>query len=234
MKVLIADDEKPVLSFLLRGLNAEGYDCTGVNTLDEVTATVRTLKPELIILDRLFGERDSLNTLTSIRRAAPGAMILLLTALDDVNERVAGLRQGADDYLCKPFDFEELLARVEALSRRVSKQDSSSDTELVLGPLRIDRSSHLVYTNNKELQLTRIEFDLLLYLAENHNKVLSRERILNRVWGSQSDPMTNIIDVYISRLRQKIDPPQQSSYIQTLRGHGYRLRITESAIVDQG
>lgn len=161
-------------------------------------------------------------------------MILLLTALDDVSERVAGLRQGADDYLCKPFDFEELLARVEALSRRTAKPEQSDDTQLLLEPLRIDRSSHLVYCHEEELQLTRIEYDLLLYLAENHNKVLSRERILNRVWGSQSDPMTNIIDVYISRLRQKIDPPQQSSYIQTLRGHGYRLRITQSATVDPG
>ncbi|ALO47474.1 response regulator transcription factor [Pseudohongiella spirulinae] len=233
MKILIADDEKSLLNFLLRGLNAEGYECSGVSTLDEIPVIVKTLNPELVILDRLFGEQDSLNSLTSIRRAAPDAMILLLTALDDVNERVAGLRQGADDYLCKPFDFEELLARIEALGRRVSKHDLPTETELVLGPLRIDRAGHIVYIDNEELQLTRIEFDLLLYLAENHNKVLSRERILNRVWGSQSDPMTNIIDVYISRLRQKIDPPQLSSYIQTLRGHGYRLRISELATADQ-
>ena len=234
MKVLIADDEKSLLNFLLRGLNAEGYECTGVSSLADVSSTIKAIKPQLIILDRLFGEQDSLNALASIRKDAPDAMILLLTALDDVSERVAGLRQGADDYLCKPFDFEELLARVEALSRRTAKPEQSDDTQLLLGPLRIDRGSHLVYCHEEELQLTRIEYDLLLYLAENHNKVLSRERILNRVWGSQSDPMTNIIDVYISRLRQKIDPPQQSSYIQTLRGHGYRLRITQSATVDPG
>lgn len=227
MKILIADDERSLLNFLLRGLSAEGYECTGVSQLAEIPDAIRTLKPELIILDRLFGEQDSIHALRTIRQSAPDAMILLLTALDDVGERVAGLRQGADDYLCKPFDFEELLARVEALIRRSARQETKDESELILGPLRIDSAAHIIYCQNIELQLTRIEFDLLLYLAQNHNKVLSRERILNRVWGSQADPMTNIVDVYISRLRQKIDAPQQSSYIQTLRGHGYRLRLTE-------
>jgi two-component system response regulator PrrA len=234
MNILVVDDEKPLLNFLLRGLSAEGYDCTGVSALDEIAAAITRSQPTVIILDRLLGDKDSLSVLSDIRQQAPQAMILMLTALDDVQERIAGLRQGADDYLCKPFDFEELLARIEALSRRSSRQVPDNANELRLGQICIDRNCHVVCVNGHELQLTKIEFDLILYLAENHNKVLSRERILNRVWGTQSDPMTNIVDVYISRLRQKIDAPQQPSVIQTLRGHGYRFRVTELATTDLG
>ncbi len=182
-------------------------------------------KPSLIILDRLFADDDSIKEIQNIRQKVPHAMLLLLTALDDVSERVAGLKHGADDYLCKPFDFDELLARIEALARRSGMRSENERSELSIGTLRIDRENRLAFSRNVELNLTKIEFDLLLYFAENEGKVLSRERILNRVWSTQSDPLTNIVDVYISRLRQKIDAPQSKSFIQTLRGNGYRMRI---------
>tara|TARA_R110001592_G_scaffold157970_1_gene388873 strand:+ start:1912 stop:2595 length:684 start_codon:yes stop_codon:yes gene_type:complete len=225
MKILIADDEQALLNFLERGLRAEGYECIATNQLHEVSVLAQKNKPSLIILDRLFADDDSIKEIQNIRQKVPHAMLLLLTALDDVSERVAGLKHGADDYLCKPFDFEELLARIEALARRSGMRSENERSALSIGTLRLDRENRLAFSRNVELNLTKIEFDLLLYFAENEGKVLSRERILNRVWGTQSDPLTNIVDVYISRLRQKIDAPQSKSFIQTLRGNGYRMRI---------
>jgi DNA-binding response OmpR family regulator len=224
VKILIADDERTLLNFLDRGLRAEGYECVCASHLHEVSVLVQKHQPAIIVLDRLFGDEDSISIVADLRRKAPHVMILLLTALDDVSERVAGLKQGADDYLCKPFDFEELLARIESLARRSGEHTVQEQPSLVIEQLRIDRDNRLAFVNGEELLLTRIEFDLLLYFAENQGKVLSRERILNRVWASQSDPLTNIVDVYISRLRQKIDTPQSESLIQTLRGNGYRMR----------
>jgi two-component system, OmpR family, response regulator len=224
MRILIADDEKALLNFLERGLRAEGYDCVCANQLHDVTVLVQKHQPDVVILDRLFGDEDSLGILADLRRKAPQVMILLLTALDEVSDRVAGLKQGADDYLCKPFDFEELLARITSLARRKGGNAPPEQSALVIEQLRIDRENRLAFVHDEELLLTKIEFDLLLYFAENQGKVLSRERILNRVWGSQSDPLTNIVDVYISRLRQKIDAPHGESLIQTLRGNGYRMR----------
>lgn len=224
MKVLIADDEKALSGFLERGLRAEGYETIATCHLHEVSTLVQKHQPAILVLDRMFGDEDSLNALPDIRRKAPHLMILLLTALDEVSDRVAGLKKGADDYLCKPFDFEELLARIESLARRAGDKKQNEHPELVISHLQIDRENRLVFHHNDELVLTKIEFDLLLFLAENRGKVLSRERILNRVWGSQSDPLTNIVDVYVSRLRQKIDVPQEESMIQTLRGNGYRMR----------
>lgn len=226
MKILIADDERALLNFLDRGLRAEGCECVCANHLHEVTVLVQKHQPDIVILDRLFGDEDSISMLPDLRRKAPQVMILLLTALDDVSERVAGLNQGADDYLCKPFDFEELLARITSLSRRKVGSVPTEKQALVIEQLYIDRENRLVSVNGEELLLTKIEFDLLVYFAENQGKVLSRERILNRVWGSQTDPLTNIVDVYISRLRQKIDTPQSESLIQTLRGNGYRMRTS--------
>lgn len=227
MKILIADDEKALLNFLERGLRAEGHECVCTTQLHEVSVLARQHAPDVIILDRLFDDDDSLRELDDIRRTAPQSMILLLSALDEVNDRVAGLKQGADDYLCKPFDFEELLARIESLARRAGEKVQREHSPLAIGQLRLDRESRLAFRGDEELVLTRIEFDLLMYFAENHGKVLSRERILNRVWDSQSDPLTNIVDVYVSRLRQKIDAPQGESLIQTLRGNGYRMRLSE-------
>ncbi len=122
MKILIADDEKALLNFLERGLRAEGHECFCTSRLHEVSVLARQHAPDVIILDRLFEDEDSLALLEDLRRKVPAAMILLLSALDEVSERVAGLKQGADDYLCKPFDFEELLARIEALARRTKEK----------------------------------------------------------------------------------------------------------------
>lgn len=221
MKLLIADDEKPLTDFLARGLSAEGYQCSTEHQLFNLTARVKQDKPDIVILDRMFGQQDSITVLNNLKALPDSPMVLLLTAVDDVRERVQGLKAGADDYLCKPFDFDELLARIMALGRRVSVSTSPANA-LTLGGLSFDLESRIVYACGEELSLTRIEYQLLQYLVESANKVLSRERIISRVWQSQSDPMTNVVDVYISRLRQKV-PKDTLIDIETLRGNGYRL-----------
>lgn len=222
MKILIGDDEKPLVHFLEKGFRAEGYTCYSVNELHDVVPTIKKYSPQVVVLDRMFGSQDSVVIIDAIKSLPDSPMVMLLTALDDVNERVKGLQKGADDYLCKPFDFDELLARVTALCRRNNQNTKVESNVLTLGDLEIQLDERIALLENVELGLTKIEFELLLYLTENQKKVLSRERILSRVWQTHSDPNTNIVDVYISRLRKKFDDDQKIT-IETLRGNGYRL-----------
>ncbi len=224
MKVLIADDEIPLLSFLKRGLESEGYEVIAESDVHNLIATISRESPDVAVLDRMFGDTDSLMLIQSLKRLPSSPMVLLLTAMDDVSDRVDGLRQGADDYLCKPFDFDELLARIQALSRRSAALESASDDLLSCGPLQLYRDQRVAKSASGELSLTRLEYDLLEYLVENAGRVLSRERILQRVWQSEKDPLTNIVDVYISRVRQKLSFTDDVN-IETLRGNGYRLTI---------
>ncbi|MDP5033075.1 MAG: response regulator transcription factor [Paraglaciecola sp.] len=226
MNILLADDEKPLLHFLAKGLRAEGYECAEVNELHEVLPWIRKHAPKVVVLDRLFGSQDSVTILGAIKALPNAPMVLMLTALDEVSERVAGLQKGADDYLCKPFDFDELLARIKALSRRSDPAVPTQQTSLHFGSLTLALDQRIALLNDVELSVTKIEFELLLYLIENKQKVLSRERILSRVWQTQSDPNTNIVDVYISRLRRKLEGDPKIT-IQTLRGNGYRLGFRE-------
>lgn len=222
MKILLADDEKPLLNFLERGLRSEGYECSTLSELHEVLPHIKKNTPKVVVLDRLFGSQDSLTIVEAIKALPSPPMILMLTALDEVNERVKGLQHGADDYLCKPFDFDELLARVAALRRRSESATTSPKSTLNVGSLELALDERIALLNGSEISLTKIEYELLLYLAENQKKVLSRERILSRVWQTYSDPQTNIVDVYISRLRRKLSGDPMIT-IQTLRGNGYRL-----------
>lgn len=226
MKILLADDEKPLLHFLERGLRAEGYECATLNELHEVLPYIKKNAPKVVVLDRLFGSQDSLTIVEAVKALPCPPMILMLTALDEVNERVKGLQQGADDYLCKPFDFDELLARVAALRRRAETSATTKRNMLSIGSLQIALDERIALLDGSEISLTKIEYELLLYLTENQKKVLSRERILSRVWQTHSDPQTNIVDVYISRLRRKLNDDPKIT-IQTLRGNGYRLELDE-------
>lgn len=224
MNILLADDEVPLLNFLSRGLKAEGYTCTSLHELHEVLPSIKKNAPQIVILDRLFGAADSLSILESIKTLPNPPMVLMLTALDEVPERVKGLEMGADDYLCKPFDFDELLARVLALKRRMNAPQQTVAPTIRVGNLELALQERIALINGEELALTKIEFELLLYFTENQNKVLSRERILSRVWQTYSDPNTNIIDVYVSRLRKKLEK-DPLLVIQTLRGNGYRIGL---------
>ena len=228
MNILIADDELPLLRFLEKGLRSEGYECTSVNHLHEVLPHVKQHAPQIVVLDRLFGAEDSISIVPTLKSLPSPPMILMLSALDEINERVKGLQEGADDYLCKPFDFDELLARIVALKRRASSVSPANQNKLEIGALSIALDERIARLKGLELSLTKIEYELLLYLSENKDKVLSRERILSRVWQTYSDPNTNIIDVYISRLRKKLDDDPKI-IIQTLRGNGYRLSLQQDA-----
>ena len=227
MKILIADDELSLVNFLYRGLTAEGFECIKETALHNLVDLAKREQPDLLVLDRMFGEDDSVEILPALKQLSHGPMVLLLSALDDIVEKVTGLDKGADDYLCKPFDFDELLARVNALGRRHRSQPAKAPRQLSFANLQLDLESKLASISQdgkaEELTLTNIEFNLLSYFIESQNKVLTRERILSRVWQSNTDPLTNIVDVYISRLRQKL-PPAAGIEITTIRGNGYRLK----------
>ncbi|MBD3584947.1 response regulator transcription factor [Salinimonas sp. HHU 13199] len=223
MKILIADDEQQLSGFLKRGLESEHFECKVENQIDNLVTSARRFQPDIILLDRMFGDMDSITVLEYLKKLPEEPLILLLTAVDDVKDRVEGLKAGADDYLCKPFDFDELLARLQALSRRRAPLNSSQAHGHKVGNLILDTDSRVVSVNENELTLTKLEYDLLLYLAENIGKVLSRERILSRVWKAHSDPLTNVVDVYISRLRKQL-PAESRVVLETLRGNGYRLK----------
>lgn len=228
MKIVIADDEQSLLNFLHRGLVAEGFECIKTNQYDDIIPLIKAESPRVAVLDRMFADRDSVGLLPKLKALPTPPMILLLTAVDDITERVAGLDQGADDYLCKPFDFDELIARINALGRRNMPSTTGTPKQLKLANVWLDLDGKLAYIDTadaggQELQLTKIEYGLLHYFMESPNKVLSRERILSRVWQSHSDPMTNVVDVYISRLRQKLSN-NSGLEIQTMRGNGYRMR----------
>lgn len=225
MKLLIVEDDARVAGLIQRGLTAEGYVCevardaqAGIAASDDV---------DLVILDRMLPGGDGLEVCRQLRARGNRVPILMLTALTEVDERVDGLRAGADDYLGKPFDFEELLARVEALVRRAAPQVESQVIEC--GELVIDVDQHTVRHAGQDVPLTALEFDLLKLLARHPDRFWSRERILSRVWPATSEPETNVVDVYISRLRRKLGDAGAPSMIETRRGVGYRLRVDGAA-----
>lgn len=223
MRLLIIEDEQRVADFLVRGLHAEGHSCEVAADGDIGLQFALNGDFDVVILDRLLPGRDGMAVLQALKAQRPESRVLLLTALDAVEERVAGLRGGADDYLGKPFDFEELLARVEALGRRGSGDRGTAF--LSAGGVVLDTAARSVTVNGIPVELTRLEFDLLRLFLKELGRALSRERILSRVWSSSEDPMTNVVDVYVRRLRSKIDQGQEDrSLIETLRGIGYRFR----------
>lgn len=219
MKLLIVEDDARVAGMIWRGLSAEGYVCTIADNAQAGFAAADDM--DLIILDRMLPGGDGLELCRRLRALGNRVPILMLTALAEVDERVDGLRAGADDYLGKPFDFEELLARVEALVRRAAPQVESQ--LIVCGALTIDLDRHHVKLDGDDVSLTALEFDLLKLLARHPDRFWSRERILSRVWPADSEPETNVVDVYISRLRRKLERKGQASMIETRRGVGYRL-----------
>ncbi|MET0355133.1 MAG: response regulator transcription factor [Cellvibrio sp.] len=221
MQILIVEDEKKVADFLVRGLRAEGYFIDWVADGSEALGVLIEQKPDLVILDRMLPKMDGLQICRLIRSQQLPVRVLMLSALAEVSDRVDGLRAGADDYLVKPFAFEELLARIEALSKR--NPFVSPERRLVVGNLELDLETMQVKKAGKLLSLTAKELAILELLMSSPQKVFSRERILATVWGINEDPLTNVVDVYIRRLRKKLDSPFSQNYIKTLRGIGYCL-----------
>ena len=220
-QILIVEDDPKVADFLARGLKAEGYFTTVVSDGSQVLPMLASLKPDLVILDRMLPHIDGLALCQLIRAQKIAVRILMLSALADTKERVQGLKSGADDYLTKPFAFEELLARLENLLQR--DHSAKVSRTLTFGNLVLDLELMQARRDGQLLVLTATELRLLELMMASPNKIQSRERILTNVWGINQDPQTNVVDVYIKRLRQKVDANQQVKYIRTLRGIGYFL-----------
>lgn len=222
MKLLIVEDDARVADFLQRGLRAEGYTPTAVGSAEDALPLLRQGGFNLALFDVMLPGRSGMELCQQIRAECIPVPVLMLTAMGSVQERVAGLRCGADDYLTKPFAFDELIARVEALLRR-PQQLVQRDEALVVGVLEFDRTRMEVRRGGEPLALTAKELALLELLMSAPGRMFSRERILSNVWGVDTDPLTNVVDVYIRRLRTKLDVPGQPSWITTVRGMGYRL-----------
>ncbi|HKA53860.1 MAG TPA: heavy metal response regulator transcription factor [Candidatus Binatia bacterium] len=225
MHILVVEDEKKVASFIQRGLEAEHY--TVDVAYDGEAGLVRVFDGnyDLLILDVMLPKRDGLSVLQEVRRHKLNLPVLLLTARDTVADKVAGLDRGADDYLTKPFAFEELLARVRALLRRGTPMPAPV---LALADLRLDLVTRQVTRAGRRIDLTAKEFALLEFFLRQPGRVLSRTLIAQHVWGVDFDTFTNVIDVYVNYLRKKIDTDFEPKLLHTVRGAGYVLKLPEA------
>lgn len=223
MNVLLIEDETRVAEFIDRGLRAENHGVTSVQTGAAGIDRARSRDFDIIVLDLMLPDLHGFDVCQQLRYAGVLTPILMLTAMDHLDDRIKGLRLGADDYMTKPFDFEELLARLEALVRR-SRNFENDQGRLTVGDLVFERDTLQVTRGPRSVSLSAKELALLELLMNSPGKVFSRTRILNNVWGYTKDPLTNIVDVYVARLRKKVDLEGFQPLIETVRGHGYRLR----------
>ena len=223
-RILIVEDEEKLARMVELELTYEGYQVE--KALDGRTGLERALSGEhdLILLDILLPGLNGLEVLRRYRKEGGSAPVILLTARDTVVDKVAGLDSGADDYVTKPFAIEELLARIRAALRTAGGRQESQSHQLTAGPVTLDPDSRKVTVNGTPVELTRREFDLLRYLLENKEKVISRESLLDHVWGFDFVGETNAVDVYIRFLRSKIDEHFDIKLIHTVRGVGYVIR----------
>ncbi len=223
-RLLLIEDDQEIAAFIQKGMReaAHTLDIAGNGKDGLFLATTETY--DVLIIDRMLPELDGLTILKTLRGAGKDTPTLILSALGEVDDRVAGLRAGGDDYLVKPFAFSELLARVEVLMRRAQGAQGGSataQTQLSAGDLRLDLLSRKVYRAEKEIELQPREFRLLEYMMRHKNHVITRTMLLEHVWDYNFDPQTNVIDVHISRLRSKIEKDFVTPIIRTVRGAGY-------------
>jgi heavy metal response regulator len=221
MRVLLVEDEKKVASFIKKGLEEEQYQVEVAHDGDEGLAKALADDHDLIILDILLPKRDGMAILREVREQRIETPVLMLTAKDSVEDRVNGLNSGCDDYLPKPFAFAELLARSRALLRRKSHDRTVT---LRMSDLVLDPVSHQVARGGRQIELTSREYALLQYLMQHPNQVLTRTMIVEQVWGYDFDNFSNVVDVYVNYLRNKIDRDFDVKLIHTVRGIGYVLK----------
>ncbi|MFD0896182.1 response regulator transcription factor [Loigolactobacillus binensis] len=225
-KVLIIEDEKNLARFVELELKHEGYETTvHYNGRTGLDAALNN-DWDAILLDLMLPELNGLEVCRRVRQVK-NTPIIMMTARDSVIDRVSGLDHGADDYIVKPFAIEELLARLRALLRRIDiegEQNNAKQTTVSYRDLQIEKENRVVKRGSETIDLTKREYELLLTLMENVNVVLGRDVLLNKVWGYESEVETNVVDVYIRYLRNKIDRKGEESYIQTVRGTGYVMR----------
>lgn len=221
MRILVVEDEKKVATFIKKGLEEDYYSVDIALDGKEGTRLALSEEYDLIILDIMLPFKDGISILKDIRTEKISTAVLMLTAKDNVDDKVLGLDSGADDYLAKPFAFDELLARVRALLRR-----NSAEKKVILAAadLQLDTQTHKAFRNNIEIQLTPKEYSILEYLLRNKNRVVSRTILSEHVYDYHFDSDTNVIDVYINKLRNKIDKGFDYPILQTVRGVGYIIK----------
>ncbi|GLS27682.1 response regulator transcription factor [Marinibactrum halimedae] len=227
MNILLVEDEPRVADFVSRGLKGEGFSVTIVPDGETALEFLKQTTFDIVLLDVILPGICGKDVCRNMRAKKDYTPVMMLTALNEVHDRVAGLNIGADDYLSKPFDFEELIARIHALIRRSRyTQDSSDYTNIqTCGRIVFDRQSFIVTVDGTAVELSDKEREILSMFMINEGKVLARERILNSVWGANSDPLTNVIDVYVGRLRKKLKLSKQE--LKNIRGVGYRFSSPE-------
>jgi two-component system, OmpR family, response regulator len=221
MKVLIIEDDRETASYVAKGLKEAGFVVDQSHDGLDGLGMAKEEAYDALVVDRMLPGLDGLSIIEVLRKTGKATPVLILSALGTVDERVRGLRSGGDDYLTKPFAFSELLARLEALSRR--GQSPTTETKLRVGDLEIDLLARQVRRAGKIVELQPREYQLLEYLVRHAGQVVTRTMLLENVWDFHFDPKTNVIDVHVSRLRQKIDQGFDTPLIHTVRGAGYRL-----------
>ncbi|ANZ95956.1 MULTISPECIES: response regulator transcription factor [Brochothrix] len=223
--ILLVEDEKNLARFVELELKHENYNVTIAHDGREGLELALEGEWDAILLDLMLPSLNGIEICRRIRQQEQQTPIIMLTARDSVIDRVSGLDHGADDYIVKPFAIEELLARLRSLLRRVENAEpAQKQTKLSYRDLNVEKESRMVLVGEEVIELTKREYDLLLTLMENINIVLTREVLLNKVWGYETEVETNVVDVYVRYLRNKIDRPGEESYIQTVRGTGYVMR----------
>jgi two-component system OmpR family response regulator len=220
MRLLVVEDDTKLARALERGLQREGYAVDLAETGDDALSQASENDYDAVVLDVMLPGRDGFSVCRAMRSSERWAPVLMLTARDQVGDRIRGLDAGADDYLVKPFDFGELLARLRALIRR---GPSERPPVLEVGDLHIDPAARVVTRAGRDIELTVREFALLQFLAQRAGEVVSREQLLERVWDSTEEGSTNVVDVYIGYLRNKVDRPFRRKMIRTVRGIGFML-----------
>lgn len=223
LRVLVVDDEVNIAELITMALRYEGFQVSSAYTGADAVATARTLGPDAIVLDIMLPDIDGLEVLRRVRRDDPDVPVVFLTARDAVEDRIAGLTAGGDDYVTKPFSLEEVVARLRALMRRAGAHRADVRSVLTCGDLELDEDSREVFRDGDEISLTATEFELLRYLIRNQRRVVSKAQILDRVWNYDFGGQANVVELYISYLRKKIDVGR-APMIHTMRGAGYVLK----------
>ncbi|MEU8891164.1 response regulator transcription factor [Streptomyces sp. NPDC048442] len=225
VRVLVVDDEASLAELLCMALRYEGWQTRSAGDGATAVRTARDFRPDAVVLDVMLPDMDGLSVLRRVREDLPEVPVLFLTARDAVEDRIAGLTAGGDDYVTKPFSLEEVVARLRGLIRRTGGRGlvARPDSELMVGDLRLDEDSHEVWRGEDEVRLTATEFELLRFLMRNPKRVLSKAQILDRVWNYDFGGQANVVELYISYLRKKIDAGR-TPMIHTRRGAGYLIK----------
>ncbi|HEX5969149.1 MAG TPA: response regulator transcription factor [Intrasporangium sp.] len=223
LKVLVVDDEANIAELVSMALRYEGWETEVAHTGSTAVDAARTTRPDAVVLDMMLPDFDGMEVLRRTRAHLPDVPVLFLTARDAVEDRIAGLTAGGDDYVTKPFSLEEVVARLRGLMRRSGASRRPDSTVLRVGDLSLDEDSHEVHRDGEEIVLTATEFELLRYLMRNPRRVLSKAQILDRVWNYDFGGQANVVELYISYLRKKVDAGREPM-IHTMRGAGYVLK----------